>query len=114
MIVPDSFYKQIWNHFIIYIILIVSAIYVPIVICFFQQISKAQEMSNLFIDFCFAVDIGVNLSTAYYEKGKLIDDKRLIWKRYLTTWFMLDFFTMLPYQQLYLFEKDQNYSLADI
>ena len=123
MILPDSFYKQAWNHFIIYIILLVSAIYVPIVICFFPLISKPQEFTNLFIDFCFAVDIYLNFNTAFYEKGRLNDERKQIWIRYMKTYFLIDFFTMLPYQQLYLFElnegdnpsyEQQSYSLEDI
>ena len=108
MIMPDSFYKQAWNHFIIYIILLTSAIYVPIVICFFKLISKGQEFSNLFIDFCFAVDIFLNFNTAYFEKGRIHDSRKEIWIRYLKTWFLLDLITMLPYQQLYLFDSQQE------
>ena len=50
------------------------------------------------IDALFAFDIIVNFNSAYQdEKGKCIDDRCSIAKEYLSGWFTIDFFSVLPF-----------------
>ena len=109
MILPDSFEKQVWDH-IVMLILILSALFIPIVVCFFDEISLFQEILTLLIDFFFFVDLIINFHTVYEDKGRLIDDRRKIAKRYvcMKLGFWLDFVTMFPYQELYIFIKDDH------
>lgn len=49
------------------------------------------------IDLYFAIDMFVNFRTAYYDgSGKMITDSNAIAKKYLKTWFIIDFVSCVP------------------
>jgi potassium voltage-gated channel Eag-related subfamily H protein 7 len=56
---------------------------------------------NRFVDLLFLGDMGVNFSLMFNDqKGNLVKDRRRIVKKYLYGWFMMDFFTILPYDSV--------------
>ena len=90
-------------------ILLVSAIYIPIIICFFTEITPFQQNFNVFIDLLFVTDFVLNFFTAYDEKGRLVTDMAKIRKNYLLGWAFVDAFTMFPYQAAGWFDIDNVY-----
>ena len=66
---------------------------------------------GIFIDISFIIDVFLGFYTAYFDLGdELIIDSKVIVKRYLTSWFVLDVITALPYSSLInfylIFNKD--------
>lgn len=95
-ILPDGIFKQVWNLGML-LILLVSAIYIPIIICFFTEITPFQQNFNFFIDLIFISDFFMNFLTAYDEKGRLVTDLSKIRNNYIFGWALLDVLTMAPY-----------------
>ena len=68
-----------------------TAIYLPIRMAFFDEISKGLLIVEYILDFIFLIDVFVNFLTAYYDdEHKLITDRGRIAKKYLTSWFLID------------------------
>ena len=89
-------------------ILLVSALYIPIIICFFTEITPFQQNFNVFIDFIFICDFVVNFFTAYDEKGRLVTELGKIRLRYVKSYALLDAFTMFPWQAAGWFIKEDK------
>ena len=52
---------------------------------------------DVFIDFVFITDIGINFRSAYLtETGELVLNTRTIATKYLSGWFMIDFSSSIP------------------
>jgi hypothetical protein len=65
------------------------------------------------IDICFFVDIFINFCSAYYDKDfNLVDDRKVIAKSYLYSWFFVDFISIIPFDQI--FESGSYNRLARI
>jgi len=60
-------------------------------------ISSFQNSLNFYIIIHFCCDIVLNFVTAFYKKGKLIFNQKLIIQNYLITWFLLDLASTLPF-----------------
>ena len=64
---------------------------------------------DIFVDCVFFIDIIVNFFIAYYDDNyKLVDSHWRIAFNYLTTWFLVDFFSILPFS--IVFDTLNNYS----
>jgi len=62
-----------------------------------MEIDIAWAIIDNFVDLCFLIDIVLNFFMAYYnDEFKLVDDRKLIRKKYLTTWFTIDVVAILP------------------
>ena len=100
MIFPNQHRKQVWDLFLV-VILLESTIYIPLKVVFFKTTSAYMWVFDCFIDLIFIVDIGVTFNTAFKdrENNELFETKRgAISKRYFKSWFLLDFITAFPYQ----------------
>ena len=99
IVFPDSLRKQVWDLFII-LILLESTIYIPLKVVFFRTTSAFMWVFDCFIDFIFMVDIVVTFNTAFKdpENNNIFESKRgAISKRYLRSWFFLDLISAFPY-----------------
>jgi len=99
LIPPTSSFAKNWFTFIILLVLY-NAVYIPIELCFEQQLTKAA--AHIAIDFCvdgiFLIDIMLNFRTVYYDENQeLVLDKARIRQNYMAGWFWLDLFASLPY-----------------
>lgn len=55
-------------------------------------------MIDSFTDFMFLIDIFLSFFTSYYDEDyNLIDDRRVITRKYLRGWFIIDFFSIIPF-----------------
>ena len=65
---------------------------------------------DLVTDIYFLGDIAVNFRTAYYDKrsANLIIDEKLIAKKYLKSWFVLDFVSCIPFGYIEMWKNRNN------
>jgi hyperpolarization activated cyclic nucleotide-gated potassium channel 2 len=104
MLYPEDEFKIFWDIFIIFTI-IFSCIIIPIRIAFGGiNDSKEWKIVNYVMDFIFLIDIFVIFNSAFYDDNfKLIDDREIIKKTYLKSWFALDVISVIPFHEIYLF-----------
>jgi hypothetical protein len=99
MLYPDMGGRILWELFIT-IILVISCIQTPIDIAFVSTTPDewtANDVINLVTDLLFLIDIFVCFMSAYENvEEKVIDDRKMVVKNYLTGWFFIDFFAILP------------------
>lgn len=66
---------------------------------------RAFEQSPLIIvtEVMFTIDILLNFVTEHKtSKGEVIRDGKAIWARYLTTWFLIDILSLIPWERIYV------------
>ena len=97
MAFPTNKYKQFWD-FIVMLLLIYTALYVPFKVCFVETTSEFGFILDLIVDSLFLTDIVVTFNTAIEDDyGVFIVKRSIIAKSYCTGWFFIDFFTSLPF-----------------
>ena len=98
LILPNNPKKQIWDVFIM-ILLIYTAIFVPIKVSFDALNSTGMFVFDLFVDIFFLTDVVVSFfSIVEDERGNYITSRSQIASRYCKGWFFIDFFTSIPFQ----------------
>ena len=102
---PDNIYKQYWNIIMIFLMLYV-AIFVPFQVSFITNsndfIWYLQYLDPI-INVLFFMDILINFISAYDDQnGNQIVDLKSISRKYLTSWFLIDFISCMPIES---FEK---------
>ena len=106
---PDDPFKQKWdvlitlyNKFINFLrCLIFTAIASPYRLAFYDLDDNSWLAVDTLVDFTFAVDICLNFFFAYYDSSEdIVDIRKKIAKRYLTTWFIVDFVSIFPISQI--------------
>ena len=61
------------------------------------------------IDFMFLIDIFVIFNTAYYDEYlQIVEDRKMIAKKYLTGWFAIDTLAILPFDRIMNASKTNN------
>ena len=94
IILPDNPYKKIWDLFIA-IIILYSAIVTPYEIAFLDNTNVSWF--DILIDIVLAIDVVLNFFTAYTDSEEnLIKNHKKIIIRYLKSWFIIDFISILP------------------
>ena len=74
------------------ILLIWTAMFVPYRLAFVDDPTLGIFIMECLMDGIFLIDVVLNFFTAFYNnKHILITDKKVIAKRYLKTWFAIDF-----------------------
>ncbi|CDW71411.1 UNKNOWN [Stylonychia lemnae] len=111
LIYPDSAFKIRWDllitmYYIQYILffrlLLYTCIQCPYSIAFLDNPGNIWIIVNAIVDFLFLVDVAVNFFSAFYDKElELIDDKKVIAKSYISSWFAIDFLSIIPFDMLY-------------
>jgi hyperpolarization activated cyclic nucleotide-gated potassium channel 2 len=93
---PNNVWKQRWMIWIS-ILLLYSAIFVPVKVAFYDDSSNFMIGLDFFIDACFLTDIVLTFFSAYEKKdGSIEADKRQIAKEYLKAWFWIDIMSTIP------------------
>ncbi len=52
---------------------------------------------DILVTLTFAADIVIQFNTGYFEHRELVTDRKLIARRYLKGWFVLDLLATLPF-----------------
>ena len=94
---PDTRAKVSWDLFVGLLILY-SVITAPLRVSFGVLDQWGWTVSDGLVDALFGVDIVLNFMTAFVDKETrtLVVDWRLIWVRYLRSWFAVDFVSTIP------------------
>ena len=90
------------------VLLLYTSIEIPYSIAFGR--STEMQILALIIDAFLFIDIWLNFHTAFYDQYdalKLVSNKQLICKKYLSTWFIIDLLTCVPFE-LILANTDKN------
>jgi len=100
MLYPEDPVKINWDLFIT-LILLISCILTPLRIAFGgDEEPLGWEIINNTIDGLFLIDIVVIFSSAYYDDDyNIIDDRILIGKSYLQSWFLIDILAIIPFER---------------
>eukprot|EP00795_Rhopilema_esculentum_P006316 gene6316-11743_t len=103
LIHPYSAFRNFWD-LVVLLLLVSNMIILPVTITFFREdLSPVMVMFNVVSDICFMADICLNFRTGYMAPGAgvhIILKPKLIAKRYLRTWFWLDFISSLPFDYI--------------
>ena len=97
VILPTNKVKQWWDLLII-VLLLYTAIYIPIKVSFIEESYTAVFVFELLVDILFLTDVVLTFFTAFYKKNELIIDKTEIMKNYMSGWFLIDLTTSIPTQ----------------
>lgn len=101
---PDSEWKSAWDILNLVFILY-QTIVVPFRLCFGTESSGSVEGFETFMDGFFIVDFFTQFNTAFYSKGILVTNRKIIALNYLSSWFILDLVASFPYS---IFVSNQN------
>ena len=89
-------FKQRWDPFI-QLLVVYNSIFIPMSLAFAYQLAPNHQIADYCIDVLFIVDMVVSISTVYYNQHfELVIDRKQIVKHYLSTWFTIDLFSILP------------------
>ena len=89
-------FKQRWDPFI-QLLVVYNSIFIPMSLAFAYQLAPNHQIADYCIDVLFIVDMVVSISTVYYNQHFELDiDRKQIVKHYLSTWFTIDLFSILP------------------
>jgi hypothetical protein len=96
---PLGLFMHYWDILAV-VCLFFTAMVTPYEIALFRSVTVNKLfIINRVVDFVFTVDIFVNFRLMYHDNrggGQLVRDKHKIIRKYLTTWFPLDFLSVIP------------------
>lgn len=97
---PDGWFSNIWDALML-IALLYTAVVMPLEIGFIHNEPVALVGANMVFDFFFFVDMGVSMHLAVFDesRGRNIRDTCEIRKRYIKSWFAIDFISFVPFEQ---------------
>jgi len=102
IILPTNKWKLRWNV-LVSILLVWTALLVPIKVSFFDESSVLSVVTDCMIDACFITDIVLTFFTALERRDGMVEVRhRYIAKTYIRAWFWIDIFSSLPFQLLEL------------
>ncbi|KAG8053004.1 hypothetical protein GUJ93_ZPchr0001g29579 [Zizania palustris] len=108
----DSRYRA-WETFLL-VLVVFSAWICPFELAFLRNLSWKVFLVDNIVDSFFAIDIILTFFLAYLDRKTylLVDDPKRIAARYLSSWFVFDVCSTIPYQPLGLIFKKHENSLA--
>lgn len=99
IIPPNHFFKIIWD-IANSLNIVYQAIVMPYMLAFETEIEGALVVIDIFQDFFFMIDILITFNTGIVLEGLLILNRLEIAKSYLKGWFVIDFFSSVPYSMI--------------
>ena len=97
LILPSNKKKQLWD-ILIMMLLLYTAIFVPIKVAFFEETSDSLFAFELIVDLLFIIDIIVTFFSVVEDKrGNVITERSKIAVKYIKGWFLIDLFTSIPF-----------------
>ena len=110
LIYPEDQPKVFWDLFIT-TVLLVSCLLTPFNLAFGELNNDPLEwiIINYTIDICFLIDIIIIFNSAFYDNEFIVvEDRKIIAKEYLRSWFIIDLLAIIPFDLL-ISTQDQNY-----
>ena len=94
---PTNPKKQAWD-IVVMILLVYTATWVPIKVCFIDESTDFDFWLDSFIDLLFFIDIVVTFFTIVEDEyGQLETKRSVIAMTYIKGWFFIDLFTTIPF-----------------
>jgi CRP-like cAMP-binding protein len=113
VIMPFSRFRRTWD-IVTLILVLYTAIWLPIVICFLDGSQTPTRVIDVFTDIIFLIDVGINFHTAFITKDAVLEiDKKTIRRHYLTSWFPVDAVGSIPWEIITLFGEAAGFSASD-
>jgi hypothetical protein len=116
IIYPENRIKQIWELFMI-LVLLISCLITPVEIAFAKSTTPADGFDmhtivGFVFDALFFIDVVVIFFSAYVDDNlKLVDKRKTICVTYLTGWFPVDLVSSVPFS---LFDSHRGGTTDDI
>ena len=90
-----------------------NCLIVPVRIGFSEK-SKWSPLAitDLVIDLLFLLDIFLNFHTGFDDAGYVLMDRKLVRRKYLTTWFTFDLISSFPFDMLVIITASSAVSMA--
>jgi hypothetical protein len=95
VLLTDSPLMTFWSLGVL-VLVVFYAVAVPIRVAWEPKLSLPATYFDYVSDVVFLFDIVVNFRTAFNEKGVIIIDPKRITRKYLTSWFFIDFAASVP------------------
>ena len=99
---PNSFFSIIFD-LVIFSMSIISLIEVPFYLAMNHNFCKRNKITflslvNIFIEYLYIIDIFISFFRAFYNSDeRLIVKKKIIAKKYITSWFLFDLLASIPF-----------------
>lgn len=100
--------RFVWDFFIL-ILITLGTFVIPMQIAFPKSYWGDTSTIIYFIDLFFLTDIFLNLKTTYFHQGIEITDPNKISKQYFKNDFYIDFISILPFDLLFIHNKEQYF-----
>lgn len=100
---PSSRTRLIWDS-IQAIFLIIQTIVTPLDLAFHEirQQSPKYSLFMYLVDVFFGIDILMTFFTAFEnEHNEIVDDCRIVFVKYITGWFIIDFASIIPIDYIF-------------
>jgi len=94
---PQSWGRFAWDIFLMVLTIFIS-FELPYRLAFEEVTTDAFKVYDYFVDSVFFLDIALNFRTGYILDGETIYDPVAIGKRYLTSWFTIDFISTMQWE----------------
>lgn len=108
MIYPEDPDKANWDLFIT-LILIFTCVATPARMAFVEVDTTGWVVVRWIIDSLFLIDIIIIFNSAFYDEDfRTIDNRKTIAKTYFSSWFFLDIFAIIPFQEIFIMTGRRN------
>lgn len=97
---PETLGKRSWDILLVFFVLYTTCV-VPYRVCFHRDASGGFATFESVIDVGFSIDIVLNFFTGIYlPNGDISYDMRIVALMYVRGWFIVDFFSTIPLDQV--------------
>ena len=97
---PESRFKIFWELYILVLTVLVTII-APLIVVFQFPLSPALIVFDILVTLSFTVDIAIQFNTGYMVRQEMVTDRKLIARRYLRGWFILDLLATIPFTWIF-------------
>lgn len=108
LLYPDANHREKYDLFMT-LLLLITCILSPYTIAFLTEEDVGMRIFSDVIDAIFFIDILVIFNTATYDENmKIIVDRKIITKNYLTGWFTVDLLAIIPFDYILRSQNDMS------
>jgi len=113
-IIPPNHQRKLYWDMLLGVLIFYSVLIIPLRIGFVLELTSREELEEILVDCIFGADIILSFNTAVKgDDDKLVYDRSVIAKDYLTSWFSVDFFSTVPIDKIIKGMMDSESGGAD-
>jgi len=72
----------------------------PYRLVFEDKPNEEEVIIDYLITSIFWLDLFINMLTTFIEDGEIVKERRIVLKHYFRSWFLVDFLTCFPFDQI--------------